>query len=465
MHYYLVKSVIWLTGFSLIYLLFLRNERFFRIKRLYLVSGILASFLFPLISFHYVIEISGPQASMPAQLISGSNDIQAIEAVSSGINLNYKYLLLFVYISGMIILAIRMTKHIRALSGIIRKNESSRRGPARIIRVPEIKSPFSFFNFIFISPSVGEGDAEQILNHEEVHVRQKHWFDLLLAEIVRMLQWANPFAWIYTSFIRQNHEYLADEAALQQTSDPAVYRAVLMNQLFNVPVIPLSNSFSYSSSKKRFDMMKKIIYSPWRKFRIMFVLPVIALIFYAFATPEYRYSSPEADGTVKGKVINEENKPMFGVTVTVSDGSAGVITDQNGNFAIARIPEGGSLVFTYSGYKSLKLNADLSQEMIVKMTKDPDVIPPELKIVPPPVTPPGKTPTPAPMYIVDGVERDNLQWLDPNMINTVSVLKGESATAVFGEKGKNGVVVVTLKKEVSLNQDIPKIDQKNPHDN
>ncbi len=182
----------------------------------------------------------------------------------------------------MIILAIRMIKHMRALSGIIRKNVSSRRGPARIIRVPEIKSPFSFFNYVFISPSVGESDAEQILNHEEVHVRQKHWFDLLLAEIVRMLQWANPFAWIYTSFIRQNHEYLADEAALQRTADPAVYRAVLLNQMFNVPVIPLSNSFSYSTSKKRFDMMKKIISSPWRKLRILFVLPVIAISILCF---------------------------------------------------------------------------------------------------------------------------------------------------------------------------------------
>ncbi len=61
--FYLIKSVIWLTGFSLIYLLFLRNERFFRIKRLYLIAGILASFLFPLISFHYNIEISGLQTA------------------------------------------------------------------------------------------------------------------------------------------------------------------------------------------------------------------------------------------------------------------------------------------------------------------------------------------------------------------------------------------------------------------
>ncbi len=460
--FYLVKSVIWLTGFSLVYLLFLRNERFFRIKRLYLIAGILASFLFPLVSFHYKIEISMPQEVIPAGLASDISSTKFAGAEPSGTNVDFKYVLLLIYICGMIILTVRMIKHLKALSGMIRNNESCRRGPARIIRVPEIKSPFSFFNYVFISPQVGEGDAEQILNHEEVHVRQKHWFDLLLAETVRVLQWVNPFAWIYTSFIRQNHEYLADEVAMQRTSDPAVYKAVLLNQMFSLPVIPLSNSFSYSNSKKRFDMMKKIISSPYRKLRIMFVLPVITLIFYAFAVPEYQNSVPGSDGTVKGKVFNEENKPMFGVTVTVSDGSSAVITDQNGNFAIAGVPEGSALVFTYTGFKSLKLNADLKQEMIVKMTKDTNIIPDELKIVPPPAIPPGQT-SAEPLWIVDGVIREDKGWIDPNAINTVSVLKGESATAVFGEKGKNGVIVVTLKKGASLKQQESEVTQKSAY--
>jgi TonB family protein len=449
--FYLIKSVIWLTGFSLIYILFLRNERFFRIKRLYLITGIFASFLFPLMSFHYNIKLSGLQTATLPALTSASDNNPVIEAVSSGINFNFKYILLFVYICGMIIIAVRIIRQMRELYGIIRKNESTRRGPARIIRVPELKSPFSFFNYVFINPSFGESDAEQILNHEEVHVQQKHWFDLLLAEIVRMLQWVNPFAWIYTSFIRQNHEYLADEVALRRTSDPAVYRAVLLNQMFNIPVITLSNSFSYSTSKKRFDMMKKIISSPWRKLRILFVLPVIAVIFYAFATPEYHYSASERDGIVKGKVINEESKPMFGVTVSISDGSADVFTDQDGNFTITRVSDGSALVFTYSGYKSLKLKADFSQVMIVKMTKDPDVIPPEFKYVPP-----VKPTPPKPLLIIDGVEIERgFESLDPNSINTISILKDQTATAVFGEKGKNGVIVVTLKKGASLKQPPP----------
>ena len=57
---YLLKSVIWLTGFALVYFLFLQNERFFRLKRYYLVAGILISFIFPLFTFHYQVEIPAP---------------------------------------------------------------------------------------------------------------------------------------------------------------------------------------------------------------------------------------------------------------------------------------------------------------------------------------------------------------------------------------------------------------------
>lgn len=51
----------------------------------------------------------------------------------------------------------------------------------------------------------------------------------------------------------------------------------------------------------------------------------------------------------------------------------------------------------------------------------------------------------APLVLVDGVERD-FNTLDPNEINTISVLKDASATAVFGAKGANGVIIVTTKR-------------------
>jgi beta-lactamase regulating signal transducer with metallopeptidase domain len=127
------------------------------------------------------------------------------------------------------------------------------------------------------------------VNHELEHIRQQHWIDLLLFEILRTMQWFNPAIWFYGHMIRQNHEYLADERALQRSSNPAIYRAALLNQMFGGPVISLANSFNYSLNKKRFNMMKQITCSPIRKLKLLLVLPLMAGVFYAFAAPEYKF--------------------------------------------------------------------------------------------------------------------------------------------------------------------------------
>ena len=58
---YLFKSVIWLTGFALVYILFLRNERFFELNRIFLISGILAAFILPFITISYKVILPVPE--------------------------------------------------------------------------------------------------------------------------------------------------------------------------------------------------------------------------------------------------------------------------------------------------------------------------------------------------------------------------------------------------------------------
>ena len=455
---YLLRSAVWLTGFSMIYFLFLRNERFFRIKRFYLVTGVVASLIFPLIAFHYKVEMPAPPAIIPdlgPLAIQASPVSQPFPERSLA---DYRNVLLFLYITGIVFLAVRMIKHMKALSGIIRKSQISSRGKVRIVKTPGIPSSFSFFNYVFISPAVMEAEAEQILNHEEVHVEQKHWFDLILAELIRMIQWANPFAWIYAGFIRQNHEYLADEAALGRAKNPADYRATLLNQIFNAPVICLSNSFSYSINKKRFDMMKNVITSPYRKLKILLILPVFAIIFYAFATPEYNYAAsaainPIPQGTIKGTVLNDANKPMFGVAIGVTGKSTKVFTSEKGYFEIPKVVEGSSLVITYSGYETLTVKPDFKKEMIIKMVKETATEETNIRLVADHTMPEGLDLPPKPLILIDGVESlKGFSDINPNSINTISVLKDKSATAVFGEKGKNGVVIVTTKNAGAVKQ-------------
>ena len=293
---YLLKSVIWLTGFTLIYFLFLRNERYFRLKRYYLVAGILVSFIFPLFTFHYQVEIAAPEISYRGIVPSDSGTVSGVQQIVQDKNFDIRYLLLVLYLSGVLFLIFKALRNTRILLKTIKKTKIDYRNRAKLVRTTEFKGSFSFFNFVFINPSVDEKELDFIMNHELVHINEKHWFDLVLVELLRLIQWMNPFVWIYTRLIKQNHEYIADEMVLQQTANPAVYKAVLVNQLFGSQVISFSNSFNYSLNKQRFDMMKKIVTSPYRKMKMLLVLPVFAIVFYAFATPEYNYNTP-ADNT------------------------------------------------------------------------------------------------------------------------------------------------------------------------
>lgn len=305
--WYLLKSAIWLAGFTLVYLLFLQNERFFRLKRYYLVAGILISFIFPLITFHYTAEL--PSGTGVAG-IQEQNNQSAGHAFRSGSGEDFGILPVAVYLAVMLFLAFKSVRQITTVVKSISGKKIINISKAKIVRSSEFSGSFSFLNYIFINPSVSGAEMDAIMNHELVHVNQMHWVDLLLADMIRLIQWANPFAWIYIRFIRQNHEYIADEVALETSADPALYKAVLVNQLLEARVINLSNYFSYSLNKRRFEMMNKTFWSPYRTIKVFLITPVIVSIFYAFATPEYK---PADDGVPADKVV-----PVSEVVLTVN---------------------------------------------------------------------------------------------------------------------------------------------------
>src|SRR5664280_224239 len=284
---YLLKSVIWLTGFTLVFFLFLRNERFFQLNRVYLVAGILTSLFFPLISVHYTVVLPEIRNFQTDSVVTG-----AIQNTVSIIP-DLKLVLLVLYLSGVLFVLTIIIRQGRSILRTIKKSEIISLRPAKLIKTPDYNSAFSFFSYVFVNPSITDIETKEIMNHELVHIRQKHWFDLLLVELLCMIQWFNPLVWIYIRFIRQNHEYLADEVALQRTSDPAIYKAVLLNQIVGAPVVSLTNSFNYSLNRKRFNMMKTIISSPYRKMKILLILPVFAIVLYAFAKPDYKSKSPD----------------------------------------------------------------------------------------------------------------------------------------------------------------------------
>jgi len=456
---YLLKSAAWLTGFALVYLLVLRNERYFRLNRFYLLTGIVASLLFPFYTFRYIVVIP----SVPTEFASvGELVAGGVVAAEPAVPFYY-----WIYLAGIVAFFLRVLFQTWKILRKLQEAGFERTGNVKLVRTPDYSASFSFFSYVFVNPSTSAHEMEEIMNHEQEHIRQRHWFDLLLVELICIVQWFNPFAWVYAHLVRQNHEYLADESALQRTIDPAVYQAALLNQLLGAPVFSLTNSFSYSLNKKRFKMMKKKIDSPFRKLKVLVVLPLAAMLFYAFALPEYQYETIETTVAVddnkvevKGQVVKSDGTPLAGTSVILRNSTIGTITDQEGNFLLKDMPADGELFFSFVGFKTV----------VKKITAQPMTITMEVGKVgiegvtvvgygtPPPPLPP---PPPIaqiksnideanpPLIYLDGVliDKKAMDQLNPSQIFSISVLKDQSATAVYGEKAKNGVILITTKEK------------------
>lgn len=456
--FYLMKSAAWLAGFTLVYILFLRKERFFRLKRVYLVAGVILSLLLPLITVHYKIQLPAPvvQEQQVASMVQSPEPATALVQREQKSPLT---LFLMVYAGGMILFLLRALLHFYSLYRALRMGAVSRTGDAVMVKTEKYTSAFSFFNYVFINPSVSEQEAREILNHEMVHLRQKHWFDLLLVEMMSLVQWMNPFVWIYSALVRQNHENLADEEALQSTSDPAGYRAALLNQVFNARLISLSNSFNFSFYTNRFEMMKKKAYSPYRKLKLLLVLPLTAGMLFAFASPRYVYAetagmsevtvsqqAPLIQNIVKGVVYREDGTPFPGVNVNVSGTSLSVNTDASGRFEFKSIPENVILVFTYKGYKYLPLNPIIDKDMIVRMEPDPNYVDPAT------VKPDASDkPKPKQLVVVDGELTDQIVSEVMNKMGDnfglTKFLTPKEATEKYGEEIAGGAVEIYSKEK------------------
>lgn len=453
---YLLRSAVWITGFALVYHLFLRNERFFLLNRIYLVTGILASVILPLVTIRYVVEVPFLNTDVTAGALTGV--VQGNDSWQNAMRLA----LCAVWLTGIIIILLRYAMQVIPVLRAAGKAGMASEYPVKVLRTSEFSGSFSLFSVVVVNPSVSDTETREIMNHEMVHIKQMHSFDLLLASMLCAVQWFNPVTWIYARFIRQNHEYLADEEALQRTSHPAVYRAVLLNQIAGSPVIDLGNFFSQSLNKKRFQMMKNTISSPIRKLRLLLILPVAAMVLFAFAEPQYRVN---ADGqghghsfiaasdisrNVNGVVKDEKGNPLEGAVVIIKGTTVGTTTDAAGRFALKDVPDDATLVVSYVGYVTKAILASAVGGNLTIEMQWGNVITDTVNVPPPPPPPPaGSMPSNA-LVVLDGeITARPLSEIPPEGIKRINVLKGESAIAKYGDKGKEGVIEIYTKEDAA----------------
>lgn len=295
---YILESGICLALFYSIYWLFLKRETFFIINRLFLIFSLPLSFMIPLLNapspFTKIYPI---ESTYPLKESMGT------PAVSMG----FMDIIWLVFLAGAVFFLVRFFFQLIQLFLLIKKHGYHRFNGAKIILIENDSAPFSFFNFIFIHKSdISESGLQRILDHELVHIKQYHTFDLILLELVTIVQWFNPFVWPYKKSLKETHEYLADSAVIAQGCCKAEYQLLIFEQHVGLKLSELINNFNRSLIKRRITMMTKIKSRGRAKFKLLLILPVIALLVLVFAEPQPA-KSPEANGkSAVDKVVTSE---------------------------------------------------------------------------------------------------------------------------------------------------------------
>ena len=268
----MIKSSLSISMLYLIYILFLRKDTFFKTNRFYLVSALLFSLVIPFVDLSRIFnraELSYTVFLDP--VIITAEGFQSSVASNPG----FYQILLAIYLTGACIFIIRFIYQIGQLIILVRRYGVSKKSGMRIVFTDKNFSPFSFFNLIFLNRTDLESvDTKKILEHERVHVRQWHSADLLLLEILTIIQWFNPFVWLYRHSIKTLHEFLADEGVLYSGVDVNVYSALLFEQSTGIQINDLTNNFSKSLLKRRFVMMNTKKTTQFARLKLLFALPL-----------------------------------------------------------------------------------------------------------------------------------------------------------------------------------------------
>ena len=386
---YIVKSSVCLAGFYLFYRLLLSKETFHRFNRIALLTLLLLSLLLPLVQLTTIEQLL-MMADMPV------SEVTPAEAVTlSGIQI-----LLMVYLSGVLFFACRHIYSLGRLLMLLRSGEKEKmeNGMTLVIHQQKI-SPFSWMKYIVISKVDLEEDGREILIHEAAHVRNRHSVDLLIADICIFFQWFNPASWLLKQELQNIHEYEADESVIREGVNARQYQLLLIKKAVGTRLYSMANSFNHSKLKKRITMMLKEKSNPWARLKYLYVLPLAAIAVTAFARPE-----------ISGKM----------------DEISAVKVNDFVQIVGTKVPEKKVEVLKDTVKK------DAPKEEALKM----------------PFSIRNAGSQPQPLILVDGKEITGEQMqrdINPDMIESISVLKDEASTAIYGDKAKHGVILITLK--------------------
>lgn len=293
---YILKSSLCLVAFYLFYKVLLSRETFYRFNRFALLSLMAFSALLPLvqITLEHPSEVGQTIVSVEDWLV----EVVSVEQATSPFT--WAQALLLVYLLGIAFFFFRNAWSIVRLLRLLRggrrasiKTYLPDEEAVMLIILKEKIAPFSWMRYIIVSEEDLQENAREILLHECAHIRHRHSWDLLLADVCIFFHWFNPAAWLLKQELQTIHEYEADDCVLREGIDARQYQLLLIKKAVGTRLYSMANNLNHSNLKKRITMMMKRKSNPWARLKYAYVLPLAAMAVAAFARPEVQNASSE----------------------------------------------------------------------------------------------------------------------------------------------------------------------------
>ncbi len=185
--------------------------------------------------------------------------------------------LFYAYVTGAAISLIVLFIKLFALFRLTGNKRSTKNGRYRVIYLSGGNVAFSFFNYLFIGEDTLE--AQTIITHELVHIRQKHSADIVFIELLKVVNWFNPFIYLLQNSLRMVHEYIADEQTAACETDVLTYASFLVKNAYGIGSSSVTHSFfNYNLLKKRIIMLNQQRSGNLARLKYLVAIPIFAAL-------------------------------------------------------------------------------------------------------------------------------------------------------------------------------------------
>jgi TonB family protein len=262
------------------YKVFFEKLTFFQWNRFMLLILLVAAALIPVLTFDLAPSMTVlPEVLLPVFSVGGQ--IESGSMVSTS-NFSWQEILFFAYLIGVVIASSKFIWGTLKLWIQLKSASFQVYNGNKLVIHPRFE-PASFFGYIML-PRFDPSDADHqlILLHESVHCSQKHTWDLVLVQLLKVFFWFNPFIFMYERLIREVHEFQADHFVTRFHSELA-YSRLLLRLVTKTNTNQLVHSFNQFQTKKRIIMMTQTNTKPIQKARFILALPLLALFIAVFS--------------------------------------------------------------------------------------------------------------------------------------------------------------------------------------